>query len=184
MAKLTTKLLERYHDGELSSREAREVERLLAEFPAEREALLRMERLGEMVRLMSAETSADVSLEGFEQRVVAKLREPSAVGVFERLGVWAQEFIEHRRVVWIPAAAAVGVAVAVALALPFVRSEPQSLPVAPPAGGIWMASDEQPDTISSSTVESASFGDVQGSRYDVPDGRGGTVGVVWVVEQP
>ncbi len=180
MAKLTYEMLERYHDGELSPRQAQWVEQRLDESPEHRETLAKMTRMSDLLTIMNEENLADVSFAGFEERVRAGVRQAEQPGAWERFKVWASEFLEHRQVVWVPSVAVATIAVAVIIALPFVSGSPSGTTAGPADPGIWQAaSTDQPP---GSKIVSVNFGETTGMKYDVPYSKGGTVGVVWIME--
>lgn len=181
MNKLTEDLLERYHDGELSPREAEQVEQLLAESPEFQESLKKMSRIGDLLRLMNEEFVADASFEGFGERIEAGIRRADKPSLLERVRVWSEEFLQHRRTVWVPAVAAAGVAAAILIALPFVGSPPGKAPPQKPVIEVYRHP-QQPSP--GSTIRSVDFGGSQGAKYEVRDEDHGTVGVVWIVEKP
>ena len=186
MAGLNEKLLARYYDGELSPKKAAWVERQLEKSPDYQVALEKMSTMSKLIHLMNEETLEDVSFAGFETRVRDGILQGEKPGFIERFRVWASEFIEHRRTIWVPSMAAAAVAVAVLIALPFVTGNPAEAPPATTDNGIWMASAARSET-PGSTIISVDFSDKNSSKYhkyDVPFGEGGTVGVVWIDEKP
>ncbi|MCP4601549.1 MAG: hypothetical protein GY847_13725 [Proteobacteria bacterium] len=184
MAKLTEELLERYHDGELSPRKAKWVEQRLKESPEHRNSLEKMVRMKQLIHLMNEEALTDVSFAGFKERVEIGIKREQGSGAWERLKVWAAEFFEHRQVIWVPSAAVATVAIAVLIALPFVTGTPAESTYDNANNGIWMASNTPGVEAPGSTIVSINFGGATGEKYDIPDGQGGTVGVVWIVEKP
>ncbi|MCP4676141.1 MAG: hypothetical protein GY854_11665 [Deltaproteobacteria bacterium] len=186
MPGLNEKLLARYYDGELSPKKAAWVEQQLDKSPDYQVALKKMSNMSDLIHLMNEETLEDVSFAGFETRVRAGIGQGERPGFFEKLQVWASEFIEHRRTIWVPSMAVATVAVAVLIAMPFVTGGPSEAPPATTDNGIWMAS--TPGTKApSSTIVSVGSNDKTGSKYhkyDVPSGEGGTLGVVWIDEKP
>ena len=126
MAKITQDLLERYLDGELKPQKARQVERLLEESPEHQESLSELAKIGDLLRLMNEERLSDVSFEGFKSQVDRQIRTAEQrPSLLSRARVWAAEFFNHRRVVWVPAAATVG---ALALALVLLPTGPNHSP--------------------------------------------------------
>jgi anti-sigma factor RsiW len=175
MAKLNQKLLERYYDGELRPDQAKQVEEALAETPALKASFEETARLGDLLRLMNEESLEDVSFNGFEARVRSGIANEKTTGVFERLRVWAADFFAYRKPVWVPAVAVVG-ACAVALVIAPMIMEPPVQQVNPPHR---VFNDNQ-----GSKIESVTFNDAEGAKYEVKDGQGGTVGVVWIDDTP
>jgi anti-sigma factor RsiW len=182
MAKLTDELIERYYDGELSPKKAKWVEKQLAESPEHQARLEKMSRMSGLLHLMEKESLADVSFAGFEQRVKAGIRSQQKPGFAERARVWLGEFFEHKQVVWIPSAVVVTAVLAVMIALPFMTAAPPSPDKGVRENEIWAASDTSRVEPPSSAIVSVNFGKATGKQYDVPNAKGGTVGVVWIVE--
>jgi anti-sigma factor RsiW len=182
MARLTPELLQRYHDGELSERATRRVEAQLAASADDQQALVRLERLGEMLRVMSEEQLAEVSFDGFEQRVALGIEQQTRPSAWERFKVWTGEFFEHRRVIWVPSAAVATAAVAVLLILPLGPSGPQ--PLGQPSGGggeIWTASTGAAPAIARGS-EIVSVRGAVGVPYQVENEHGELTGVAWITE--
>ena len=122
MTKLTHELVERYLDGELKPRKAREVEQLLEASPEHRETLETVGKIGDLLRLMNEENLKDVSFEGFKSQIDREIRADTRPSLLSGAKIWVTEFLDNRRVVWVPAAAAAG---ALALALIFLPSGPK-----------------------------------------------------------
>ena len=186
MAKLTQELLERYHDNELRSSKVKEVEKLLSDSPDHQQSLREMARIGDLLRLMNEESQEAVSFDGFEHRVRAGIKTAQAPGFAERLRIWTSEFFEHRQAIWIPSVAVAGAAAAILLILPLFADQSGQLRHPSPSdkGEIWMASDSNSSLQLHSTIELVNFGEATGSKYEISDGQGGTVGVVWIEENP
>jgi anti-sigma factor RsiW len=185
MARVTQDELARYRDGELSASERRRVEEALRTSPAEDRAHLeKLDRLGDLLRVMHEEQASQASFDGFADRVAEGIRAAEGPRVGERLRVWLAEFFEHRRAVWIPAASLVGAAAAVLLVLPLVRS-PQPAAQVPQgvAGPIWAASTDGAMAAAvprGSEAVLSNRGQVNGWEFTVPNDRGEPIGVVWV----
>jgi len=185
MARVTREELARYRDGELSASERARVEEALRTAPAEDRAHLeRLDKLGDLVRVMHEEQTSRVSFDGFAERVAEGVRAAKRPGLGERLGVWLAEFFAHRRAIWIPAASLAGAAAAVLLVLPLVRGPQQSAPLPQAvAGGIWSASTDGVIATAvprGSEAVLANGGQVTGWAFTVPNERGELIGVVWV----
>ena len=189
MGKLTQEVLQRYHDGELSTRATKRVEADIEASPQWRQSLQQMSQLGELLRLMNEESLDDVSFDGFEARVTAGIEREDHPGGLERLRVWLSEVFEHRPVIWVPATAVVGVSLALLLALPFIGGGTGNQTSGPvPAtgagnntgGGIWTAS---AGGAAGSSIEAVDYGGASGQVYDVPNGKGGMTAVVWINEK-
>jgi anti-sigma factor RsiW len=191
MGRLTRELLERYHDGELSAKARKRVEALLAESPEARASLDQLEKLGNLLRVMNEHSVSSVSFDGFEKRVINGLEQERRPGLGERLRVWAGEFFEHRKVVWIPSAAVVAVAATVVLVFAFVSS-PQT-----PPGGMHPAAPQvaigggEADGLKvygaqeqggGSEIVSVNFGGANGFTTTVQNDSGEALGVVWINE--
>jgi anti-sigma factor RsiW len=186
MARVTRDELARYRDGELSASERKRVEEALRTAPAEDRAHLeKLDKLGDLLRVMHEEQVSRVSFDGFAARVAEGVRATEKPGFGERLGVWLAEFFAHRRAVWIPAASLVGAAAAVLLVLPLVRGPQQSVPLPQAAaGGTWQAgydvAQAMPAVPHGSEAVLASGGQIAGLAFKVPNERGELIGVVWV----
>lgn len=184
MAKLTHELLERYVDGELRPHRARQVERLLDDSPEFQSSLDEIVQLGDLLRMADEEQLKDVSFEGFRTQVERDIRAASTPpGLAERLKVWASEFFDNRRAIWVPAVATIG---AVALVVAFLPVGPhQSATLS--SGPNMTTQPIQLHTSASpllSRIDSVDFGDFSGRQYSIDDDRGGKVGVVWINEVP
>jgi anti-sigma factor RsiW len=184
MARLTDQLLQRYHDGELSESDRRSVEASLAESPEARQSLERIQRLGELLRVMNEEEAAAVSFDGFEQRVMNGLDRAEPPGFGERARVWLGEFFEHRKVVWIPTAAVAAAAACVMLVLAVATptQAPHQHPQ-PDDGGFvirGLEGDQLPTW--GSAIVAVDFGNGNGFTTSVTDEHGETLGVVWINE--
>ncbi len=184
MAKLTEKILARYYDGELSQKKAQEVEALLAASPEYESSLKNMNKIGDLLRLMNEENLSDVSFNSFSENVQAGIERQQTPGMLERIRVWLSEFFEFKQAIWVPSFAVVATAVALLLILPIVTDTQEKVPSGEPNGNIWMAANDTKPVILGSKIESVSFGDADGLKYDLTNGQGGTVGVVWIVENP
>ncbi len=184
MAKLTEKMLARYYDGELSPKQAQKVEKILAESKAHESSLNNMVRIGDLLRLMNEENLNDVSFDGFHEKVKTGIKRQQTPGIMERIGVWVSEFFEYRPAIWVPSFAVAAAAVALLLILPIVTGSPETAPSSAPTPDIWMAANDTQPVTFGSRIESVSFGEADGLKYDITNGQGGTVGVVWIVEKP
>lgn len=178
MAKLNEELLHKYQDGELKPSEAQRIGEQIRSSTELGADLDKMKRLGDLLRLMSDELLSEVSFEGFAERVTAGVRAQSRPSFLERLSVASKEFFEYRRQVWIPAVCAAAAVLAVVLSMPFLSGSGSG------AGGmapVWTASADGGAAFGS-RIEEVSFGDMRGTVYQIDDSRGGTTGVVWIVE--
>jgi anti-sigma factor RsiW len=186
MARVTIDELARYRDGELSASARKRIEEALRTSPTEDRAHVeKLDRLGDLLRVMHEEQASQVSFDGFANRVEVGIRAAEKPGLGERLGVWFAEFFEHRRVVWIPAASLVGAAAAVLLVLPLVHGPQPAAPLPQGvAGGIWAASTTESAMATAVPTGSeavlANRGQVTGWEFTVPNDRGEPIGVVWV----
>lgn len=188
MARLNRELLERYHDGELNESARRRVEAMLAESPEDRAALDQLQRLGDLLRVMSEDEVAAASFEGFGQRVMNGLDRAPRPGVGERMRVWLGEFFEHRKVVWIPTAAVAAAAACAMLIFAFTTAP------GPQQGGVQpypdrsLVAEAQPGFVvntveqGGSEIMSVNFGEASGFTTSVQNERGEVLGVVWINE--
>lgn len=106
-----------------------------------------------------------VAFAGFAQRVMAGIEVERPVPLGERVRLWLEEFFEHRRRVWVPAAA---------FALVLVV-----------AGGIWQLQPPAPlPEPGGSSVVSIRAGSESAIVFDIPsqDGLSSTA-VVWVNDE-
>jgi hypothetical protein len=120
---------------------------------AMRRALIREATLAEL---------EPVIFEGLAQRVMAGIEEERPVPLGERVRLWIEEFLEHRRRVWVPA---------MAFALLLVV-----------AGGVWQLQPPvPPPEPGGSAVVSIRAGGESAIVFDIPsqDGLSSTA-VVWV----
>ena len=153
------------HDGELSSRQRAALEPHLRSCQSCRAVLdgLAMQR-ALTCEAIDAELDA-VSLDGFSQGVMRALDTERPVALRERLRLWLEEFLEHRRHVWVPA-----VACAIVLVV---------------AGGVWEMQPAAPQPeLAGSSVVSISAGAASAIVFDIPseDGLSSTA-VVWVNDE-
>jgi ferric-dicitrate binding protein FerR (iron transport regulator) len=182
MAKLTDELVERYLDGELKPRKARAVEKLLETSAEHRETLETVGQIGDLLRLMNEENLKDVSFEGLGARLDREIRADERPSRLSRARVWVAEFLENRRGVWVPAAAAVGALALVLILLPRGPEGSQGgLTSRNADDGIQLHTSSQPFM---SRIDSVDFGDLTGAQYSIDDDRGGKIGVVWINESP
>jgi len=122
------KLLERYHDGEVSSEEAFEVEELLKNEGLALSFLGDLDEIGEFLRDDDAHLSSQVSFENLwdniqtgidSQRAAdAAALEASLPSTGERLSGWLRAFFGEYKVAWVTAGAT---AAAVALVMSFMN---------------------------------------------------------------
>lgn len=188
MGKLTDKLLQQYADGELSPNKAETVERLLEEQTEYQAYVKDISELGNLVRMMNQESLSKACFDGFSEQVANKIRQSEQRGMaWDRFKVAILEFFEYRRVVWIPSAAVMGALLVAVLLAPLLGGGQRG-------GSSELASRDNIRLLSatpeevrlqhSSKIESVDFGDAKGASYAIDDERGGTVGVVWIVETP
>jgi hypothetical protein len=175
MARLSNELLHKYQDEELSSSQKRLVDEQLARSAESKSEIEKLQRLGEFIRMMGDEMSAQVSFEGFAERVAAGIRADRRVTMGEKVSVFIKEFFEHRRQIWISAACAAAAVLAVVVSVPIFHSGAGDKVTA------WTASADSVGK-AGSLIQDVSFGDLRGTVYQVDDGQGGTAGVVWIVE--
>jgi anti-sigma factor RsiW len=182
MGKLETDMLDRYLDGELSSKETERVAKMVEASPESQATLDKTKKLGELIRLSNNEQCHDVSFEGLADRVLKKIEvSESPLPILIRLRVWLGEFFEHRKTVWIPAATICTAAALTLLMLPLsqVSPTPQHHPS---NNGIALHSAIK--AAGGSTIASVDFGAAAGTTYNVRIHNGATVGVVWIEENP
>ena len=114
--------LQRYHDGELSVGQARQVADRLRTSPDERARLDAMDDLGEMLRISTSEAAAEANFDHLWTRVEAGLGEPEPVGAWASLVAWLQQ---NRLATGSALAAAAVVAVALVVTLSAGKPVPQ-----------------------------------------------------------
>ena len=182
MGKLDTEIVERYLDGELSEKESKRMETLMNSSQESRRIAEQNKQLGELLRFSSNEMCKDVSFDGFSSRILEQVENERPIPLSTRIRVWLAEFIEHRRSIWIPATAACASAV---LAVALWPSTPvnQTTVYNPQANGIALHSSVI-ETAGGSQIASVDFGPARGTTYSIPSSTQGTVGVVWIVENP
>lgn len=181
MKNLSEEILARYYDGELKEAERKRVEEILASSADHRLALDRMDRIGDLIRMNAEEGLANISLDGFDKRVMNSLEKAPAPGLGERMRVWWSEFLEHRKSIWIPAASLAGAAAAVLLVLPLLSGPPpQPSPGMEPSGGLWQAAAGQTQAPGGSEVMIVNRGQASGYEYKVLNDRGEAIGVAWI----
>jgi anti-sigma factor RsiW len=180
MANINQKLLERYYDGELSPKKAKQIEDQLANDAEHRESYRQMSQIGDLLRLMNEEDLNTVSFDGFEQRVAAGISVEEKPGMLEQLGIWISEFFAYRKAIWIPTTAAVGIAMVALLIVPAVLRSNIFNGASPPAIVTYEASIAR----TGSKIESVTFEGMTAVDYRVSkiDGQDGTIGVVWIVD--
>ncbi len=188
MGKLTDRLLQQYADGELSPSKAEMVARLLTEQAESQAYVQELSKLGDFVRLMNRESLEEVNFEGFSGGVAHKIRQAEQRGdVWEKIKVAVSEFFDHRRVVWVPSAAVAAALLAAVLLTPLFLGGPKGGPATSALRDDIQLLTSAPTEASRkqlSRIVSVDFGDAKGSSFAVDDDRGGTVGVVWIVEAP
>ncbi len=119
------KLLERYHDGEVSPQEATEVESLLERDVEALEYPGNLDAMAEMVQTTVHQQVAAVSFDGFWDSIQARIEEeefsqaktPAAPSFFESVTGWLRTLFVDNKTAWITAAAT---AAAVALVMSFM----------------------------------------------------------------
>jgi len=181
MTRLNEKLLARYYDGELSDKQARRVEAQLASSDNDREALEKMSRLGDLLRTSNEEQLLNISFDGFEERVLNAVGQSKSLGLSERAKVWVNEFFEHRRHLWIPAASFAGAAAAILLIVPLFSKAPiVNTPLQRDNQEIWAASANTVVISGGSEVVLLSRAQTSGVEYSIKNDRGENIGVVWI----
>lgn len=175
MTRLSDKLLHKYNDKELTASQKRFVDEQLETRAESRVEIEKLQRLGELIRMMGDEMSAHVSFAGLAERVAAGVRADRRVTLGEKIAVFLKEFFEHRRQIWISAACAAAAVIAVLVSVPVFHSGAGESVTA------WTASADGA-LKAGSLIQDVSFGDLRGTVYQVDDGQGGTAGVVWIVE--
>ncbi|MBI2895409.1 MAG: hypothetical protein HYY06_17775 [Deltaproteobacteria bacterium] len=148
-------------DGEKIGRSGTQVHLHLESCAACGQLLAEIERERALARDAIEASMATVSFEGFAARVMRSIEAERPTPVRERLAVWLREFLQHRRRVWMPAAA---MATAAVLAFGFLAL--QAPPPPPEPGGSSVVS-----------IRAASSAIV----FDIPsqDGLSSTA-VVWI----
>jgi anti-sigma factor RsiW len=180
MAKLTPEMLLKYSDGELSDSRAATVKNLLESSPEDAEMIEEWARIGSLLRVMDEETTKNVSFDGLADKVLAEIKTTRiSLSFFDKLKVWFTEFFEHRRSIWIPASVAVG---AVCLAVTLLPAVLRTSGASSDSGDANIVL-HSASTTEGSRIADVDFGTATGRKYAIDDGRGITVGVVWIVEQ-
>lgn len=171
MAHVDDETLSRFLDGELGQAEAARVRAALDDDAAARERLARLRRVRVLIRVAAdvRVAEADDALDGLYARIRAGIERDVRPTLAERARAWWGEFVEHRRVVWMPAGAAVVVAAAVLL----IGLSHGGVPGPTPVG-------ERP---MGTRVEEISFGGGGGAVFEVPTGSNGVTAVIWLNDQ-
>lgn len=169
MTHVTDETLSRYLDEELGASEKAAVRAALDADAQARARLARMERLRRLVRMAATERAqeAEAELDGLWGRIQTGIATGTAPrpGLVEQARAWWGEFIEHRRMIWMPAGAALALSAAVAVVALRGR-EPVVVHPAPHG----------------SEVVAVSFGEGGGAVYEVPTGDDSTTVVIWMNE--
>jgi hypothetical protein len=182
MDKLDNEIIERYMDGELSKSQAEHVASVLGTSQESQSHLDRSRKLGNLIRMGNAALTRDISFEGLSERVMKEIGNATSPLPFTtRIGIWLQEFFEHRRAVWIPAAAMSAAVVLALLILPLFPTT-QSAQRVSTESGFTLHSTEA--NIIGSRIASVDFGTAAGKTFNLQRASGGTVGVVWIRENP
>lgn len=119
-SKLSDGDLQRYYDGELSLRRARQVHAALRESPRDRQRLAALEQMGDLLRESLAERASEADFEGMWQGVEAQIQAPAPPTLGQKLAGWFHGY----RLLATASAAAVALAVVVVSAT--ISSPPQS----------------------------------------------------------
>jgi hypothetical protein len=158
--------LQRFVDGELNSRKARELSKHLDECAECSDSVHAIRGTGDLLRFAFNDVLEGAPLEGFADRVMEGIEKDSKTPWFEGLKVWFDEVFKHQRKVWVPPLALAGAAAA---ALLITLSFGDELPNREVPNG--------------STVLSVSFGSsVEGAVFELEDKDGSTTAVIWVDE--
>jgi hypothetical protein len=159
-AAISPRLLMRFHDGEASDEQARQVEERLRAAPAAAAELESMAAVGHALRDRSRRAIEQQSFDGFFARVERGLREARPLTLRERLIFRLREWFRPWAV-W-PAAAAAGVALAALVAI-----------------GMHNGNGQRNDC----TIESLNYSGAAGAIFLIPDDKGtGNTTVVWTNE--
>jgi anti-sigma factor RsiW len=159
-------LIQRYLDGELDAEEQAKVARLLMEDPRLRRTLEEYRQLGLMLREAAGMEEARKVLESSFDGIRRKAMEPGGTSFWETFKITAEEFILHRKRVWIPAAAAAVVALSTTALVLWLAGRPS--PAAFPSEEKW------------SRVTSISLGANSSMVMEVEDEAGTKTAVFWV----
>lgn len=175
---LDDETLQRLLDGDLNAREAKQARDVLSQSASDAARYRQFERLHNLVQQgaddMVGELDADAMFRNIEAGI-AKNRP----GVFEQLGAWLSEFIEHRTQVWMPMAGAGAVAAAVLLTV-YAPGTGDDLAVVP--GGNVPAA-VVPDVVEAgpnSEVVQVDFGTNSGTVFEIALAGGKSTPVVWI----
>ena len=182
MDKTDMKTLDRYMDGELRPSPTNRIASMLKDSPEAQRYIDRNRELGNLLRMANEEKSKDVSFVGLADRVLNEIGTSDAsLPLSTRIRTWFLEFFEHKRIVWIPAAAVS----AVALTLLFVPLSHTTAPLqSQTTGGFTLHSATAGSEVNGSQIASVDFGTAAGTTYNLTNASGSTVGVVWIEENP
>jgi anti-sigma factor RsiW len=154
------KLLMRYHDGELSPAEAREVEAWLRAEPERAAELHALSTMGAGLRARSEQAVAAQPFAEFFARVEDGVRTRRRLSAWERVVFRQREWLRPWAV-W-PAAAAAGVALLALVIIGLGAGQPPS---------------------NNCTIESLEYSGSAGAIFMIPDERGtGSTTVIWTNE--
>lgn len=176
---LDDETLQRLLDGDLNAREAKQARDVLSRSTADAARYRQFERLHQLVQRgaddMVGELDADAMFRNIETGI-AKNRP----GLFEQLGAWLSEFIEHRAQVWMPMAGAGVVAAAVLLTVYAPGSTGEELAVVP-GGNVPAAVVPNSDAATpNSEVVQVDFGTNSGTVFEIALAGGKSTPVVWI----
>ncbi len=181
MAKLTHEMLGQYLDGELSRQEAERMKSAIVASVEDKRTLDEWSGVGALLRIMDKETTADITFEGLSDKILAEIKtNRTTLPFIEKMKSWFAEFFEHRRAVWIPAAAVVG---AMCLSLAMLPLFGAGSPAARPSSDSGIVLHSAAPASKGSRIAAVDFGLESGMQYSLDDGTGATVGVVWIVEK-
>ncbi|MBN2196223.1 MAG: hypothetical protein JW751_25645 [Polyangiaceae bacterium] len=185
--------LMQHYDGELSSEESAEVERLLVGDPEGRDAFAGLQQLGEFLREFADERAA--SADDVASSVMAHLDFELGPASRSRVvrGRSSRRASRIRSWVW---GATGGLAAAAAMALLFAYLAPtRTAPSAGPAAASWRAANASarpswaaPDPVRRAepgpdvSIETVDFGQRNGTIFMVSSGEGATTPVIWVTD--
>ncbi len=194
--------IQRFSDGELDKRRARDVEAHIRDCPKCTVTVNQLEKIGQLVQLAAHQINIDVNMDGFADAVLERISDEKAeqsVSWREKIKVWLGEFVRYQRRIWVPTFATAGVAGATLLVVIGVAQQQQisasDLPSTPlssdsasmiGAGSLSSSSNVMPGAGSlppGSNVLSVSFGSsVDGALFQLEGKDGSTTAVIWVDE--
>lgn len=176
---LDDETLQRLLDGDLNAREAKQARDVLSRSTSDAARYRQFERLHELVQRGADDRVGDLDSDAMFRNIEAGIAK-NRPGMFEQLGAWLSEFIEHRTQVWMPMAGAGVVAAAVLLTVYAPGSAGDELVVVP-GGNVPATVVPSADAVTpNSEVVQVDFGTNSGTVFEIALAGGKSTPVVWI----